>query len=97
MLPFYIIFPLVGMALKIILDDSIEPKYVAYLFLERHSNAFILGFATVGLMSALMSSGDSFLNLIAISAPAKTKPLPFCAGNWGWCILTRPDRSRPPL
>lgn len=68
MLPFYIIFPLVGMALKVILDDTIEPKYVAYLFLDRHSNAFILGFAVVGLMSALMSSGDSFLNLIAISA-----------------------------
>jgi SSS family solute:Na+ symporter len=68
MLPFYIIFPLVGMTLKLILDDAIEPKYVAYLFLERHSNAFILGFAVVGLMSALMSSGDSFLNLIAISA-----------------------------
>jgi len=68
MLPFYIIFPLVGMAMKLILDDAIEPKYVTYLFLERHSNAFILGFAVVGMMSALMSSGDSFLNLIAISA-----------------------------
>lgn len=68
MLPFYIIFPLVGMTLKIVLDDTIEPKYVTYLFLERHSNAFILGFAVVGMMSALMSSGDSFLNLIAISA-----------------------------
>lgn len=68
MLPFYIIFPLVGMTLKIILDDTIEPKYVAYLFLERHSSEFILGFAVVGMMSALMSSGDSFLNLIAISA-----------------------------
>lgn len=68
MLPFYIIFPLVGMTLKIILDDAIEPKYVTYLFLERHSNDFILGFSVVGLMSALMSSGDSFLNLIAISA-----------------------------
>ena len=30
--------------------------------------AFILGFAVVGLMSALMSSGDSFLNLVSISA-----------------------------
>lgn len=68
MLPFYVIFPLVGMTLKLILDDAIEPKYVAYLFLERHSTPFILGFAVVGLMSALMSSGDSFLNLIAISA-----------------------------
>lgn len=68
MLPFYIIFPLVGMALKLVLDESIEPKYVTYLFLERHSNEFILGFAVVGLMSALMSSGDSFLNLVAISS-----------------------------
>ncbi|MEZ5081937.1 MAG: sodium:solute symporter family protein [Bacteroidales bacterium] len=68
MLPFYIIFPLVGMAIKIALTESIEPKYVAYLFLERHSTEFILGFSVVGLMSALMSSGDSYLNLIAISA-----------------------------
>ena len=68
MLPFYIIFPLVGMAMKLTLSESIEPKYIAYLFLERHSTEFILGFAVVGLMSALMSSGDSFLNLIAISA-----------------------------
>ena len=68
MLPFYIVFPLVGMAMKIALSEPIEPKYVAYLFLERHSNEFILGFAVVGLMSALMSSGDSYLNLIAISA-----------------------------
>ncbi len=68
MLPFYILFPLVGMALKIVLDDAVEPKYVTYLFLERHSSKFLLGFAVVGLMSALMSSGDSFLNLISISA-----------------------------
>jgi len=68
MLPFYIIFPLVGMALKLVLDETIEPKYVTYLFLERHSTEFILGFAVVGLMSALMSSGDSFLNLVAISS-----------------------------
>lgn len=68
MLPFYIIFPLVGMTLKIVTDGGFDPKDVTYLFLERHSNSFILGFAVVGMMSALMSSGDSFLNLIAISA-----------------------------
>jgi len=68
MLPFYILFPLVGMALKLVLDDNIDPNDVTYLFLERHSTPFILGFAVVGLMSALMSSGDSFLNLISISA-----------------------------
>jgi len=68
MLPFYIIFPLVGMALKIVHTDVVEPKYVAYFFLENHSSTFVLGFAVVGLLSALMSSGDSFLNLISISA-----------------------------
>ena len=68
MLPFYIIFPLVGMALRIAHSDVVEPRDVAYHFLDNHSTAFILGFAVVGLLSALMSSGDSFLNLIAISA-----------------------------
>lgn len=68
MLPFYIIFPLVGMAMRLVVGDGIEPKDVTYLFLERHSTPFILGFVVVGLMSALMSSGDSFLNLVSISA-----------------------------
>jgi Na+/proline symporter len=68
MLPFYILFPLVGMAVRIVLEGEIPPRDVAYLFLERHSNEFILGFAVVGLLSALMSSGDSFLNIISISA-----------------------------
>ncbi|MCB0823434.1 MAG: sodium:solute symporter family protein [Bacteroidales bacterium] len=68
MLPFYIIFPLVGMTMKLVWGDDIDPKDVTYLFIEAHSTLFILGFAVVGLMSALMSSGDSFLNLIAISA-----------------------------
>ena len=68
MLPFYIIFPLIGMTLKVVLDTEIDSKDVAYLFLERHSNPFILGFAVVGLLAALMSSGDSFLNIISISA-----------------------------
>ncbi|RLD53545.1 MAG: hypothetical protein DRJ05_16265, partial [Bacteroidetes bacterium] len=89
MLPFYIIFPLVGMTLRIVLGDSLNANDVTYLFLERHSDIgvkflsaldvtnvflnahmkeFILGFVVVGLMSALMSSGDSFLNLVSISA-----------------------------
>lgn len=68
MLPFYIIFPLVGMALRVVLGDSVEPREVPYLFLDRHSGEVILGFAVVGFLSALMSSGDSFLNLVSISA-----------------------------
>lgn len=68
MLPFYIIFPLVGMSVRLFNADEVMSKDVAYLFLDRHSTPFILGFAVVGLLSALMSSGDSFLNLISISA-----------------------------
>jgi len=69
MLPFYILFPLVGMAIRLVFKDAtIEPKDVTYMFLDQHSSRFILGFAVIGLLSALMSSGDSFLNLISISA-----------------------------
>jgi len=68
MLPFYIIFPMVGMAIRIISEDAVDPKDVAYIFINNHSSGFIFGFAIVGLLSALMSSGDSFLNIISISA-----------------------------
>ncbi len=67
-LPFYVIFPLVGMALRVVIGDSAEPRDVPYLFLDRHSGEVILAFAVVGFLSALMSSGDSFLNLVSISA-----------------------------
>ena len=67
MLPFYIVFPLVGMALHLVAPGPIDPKDVTYLFIERHTNSFLMGFAIIGLISALMSSGDSFLNIISIS------------------------------
>ena len=67
MLPFYIIFPLIGMTVRITHGDLLNSEDVTYIFLNDHSNAFILGFAVVGLLSALMSSGDSFLNIISIS------------------------------
>lgn len=81
MLPFYIIFPMVGMAIKLVLDRELETNEsadVAYEFISRHTvevflmdinfGPVLLGFAVVGLLSALMSSGDSFLNIISISA-----------------------------
>lgn len=70
MLPFYFIFPLTGMAVLFVMGDGVDPKDVAYYFIERHTQGagFIYGFAIVGLLSALMSSGDSFLNIISISA-----------------------------
>jgi len=71
MLPFYIIFPMVGMAIRLVIDYEITPDEtagVAYLFIDRHSGGFLMAFAIVGLLSALMSSGDSFLNIISISA-----------------------------
>jgi len=68
MLPFYIIFPLVGMAVYLKMGNSIDPKETVWVFLESHTSPFILAFAVVGLLSALMSSGDSFLNLVSISS-----------------------------
>ncbi|HZK07192.1 MAG TPA: sodium:solute symporter family protein [Bacteroidales bacterium] len=68
MLPFYIIFPLVGMAVRLTITQDAAPRDVAYLFINRHSTEFVLGFAVVGLLAALMSSADSFLNIISISA-----------------------------
>lgn len=70
MLPFYFIFPLTGIAILFSMGEGLDPKDVAYYFIERHTQGslFIYGFAIVGLLSALMSSGDSFLNIISISA-----------------------------
>lgn len=68
MLPFYILFPLVGMVVKISQVQIESPKDVAFVFIESHSSGFIFGFAIVGMLSALMSTGDSFLNIISISA-----------------------------
>ena len=68
MLPFYIIFPLVGMAVYLKMGNGIDPKETVWVFLESHTTPFVLAFAVVGLLSALMSSGDSFLNLVSISS-----------------------------
>lgn len=68
MLPFYLIFPLVGMSVRITLGDQINANDATYLFLAQHGTPFFLAFAVTGLLAALMSSGDSFLNIIAISA-----------------------------
>lgn len=67
MLPFYVIFPLVGMAVRVVAGHDLKADDVTWLFLNRHCNDFIAGFAVIGLLSALMSSADSFLNVIAIS------------------------------
>ncbi len=68
MLPFYIIFPLVGMSVRITMSGDLDPNETAFLFIDKHSGAFIYAFALTGLLAALMSSGDSFLNIISISA-----------------------------
>lgn len=68
MLPFYIIFPLVGMALRVDFGADIDPNHATHLFLENNTNEIFLGFAVVGLLAALMSSADSFLNIVAMTA-----------------------------
>ncbi|MDA3942231.1 MAG: sodium:solute symporter family protein [Bacteroidetes bacterium] len=68
MLPFYIIFPLVGMSVRLSVGDGLNANDVTYYFLEAHGSTFFMAFAVTALLAALMSSGDSFLNIIAISA-----------------------------
>ncbi|MDA3911768.1 MAG: sodium:solute symporter family protein [Bacteroidales bacterium] len=68
MLPFYIIFPLVGMALRVDYGVGIDPNHATFEFLAKHTAPVLLGFATIGLLSALMSSADSFLNIVAMTA-----------------------------
>ncbi|PLX07785.1 MAG: hypothetical protein C0596_09285 [Marinilabiliales bacterium] len=68
MLPFYIIFPLVGMALRVDFGAGIDPDHATHLFLQNNTNAIFLGFAVIGLLAALMSSADSFLNIVAMTA-----------------------------
>lgn len=68
MLPFYIIFPLVGMALRVDYGAGIDPNHATFEFLAKHTAPVLMGFATIGLLSALMSSADSFLNIVAMTA-----------------------------
>ncbi|MEA3448705.1 MAG: sodium:solute symporter family protein [Bacteroidota bacterium] len=68
MLPFYIIFPLVGMALRVDLGAGIDPNHATFEFLAKHTAPVLLGFAVIGLLAALMSSADSFLNIVAMTA-----------------------------
>ncbi|MFO8066239.1 MAG: sodium:solute symporter family protein [Bacteroidales bacterium] len=68
MLPFYIIFPLVGMAVRASYGADIDPNNTANIFLENNSGQVLLAFAVIGLLAALMSSADSFLNIVAITA-----------------------------
>lgn len=68
MLPFYIVFPLVGMAVRIRMSPDLNPNDIAYYFIDAHGGSIISALAITGLLAALMSSGDSFLNIIAISA-----------------------------
>lgn len=68
MLPFYIIFPLVGMAVRLRFGGDLQTEDATYVFLERHVSGFMMGFAVVGLLSVLMSSASAFLNVVAISA-----------------------------
>lgn len=83
MLPFYLLFPLVGMAVRLQSGAEGAPDDATFNFISRHSEHGLMAFAVVGLLSALMSSGDSFLNIIAISAVNDMK-------GWGRKTLTPP-------
>ncbi len=84
MLPFYIIFPLVGMSVRLSAATELDPNDTTYLFLAAHSAEFFTAFAVTGLLAALMSSGDSFLNIVSISAVRDFT---------GWRKIDNPDPS----
>jgi len=75
MLPFYIVFPLVGMSVRIAQGDFLSPKEATYSFLTSHCGEFTLAFAFIGLLAALMSSADSFLNVASISVVRDIIPM----------------------
>lgn len=81
MLPFYLLFPLVGMAVRLQAGAGVVADDATFIFVSRHSAHGLMAFAVIGLLSALMSSGDSFLNIIAISAVNDMK-------GWGRKALT---------
>jgi SSS family solute:Na+ symporter len=84
MLPFYIIFPLVGMSVRISISPDLNPNDTTYFFLAAHGTEFFTAFAVTGLLAALMSSGDSFLNIVSISAVRDFT---------GWRKIENPDPS----
>ncbi len=47
MVPYYIVFSLVGMSIRLVTVEEIAPRVIAYLFLDRHTGTFILPFAVV--------------------------------------------------
>lgn len=68
MLPFYIVFPLVGMTIRVHFGADVDPNEATHLFLQNNTGQILLGFSIIGLLAALMSSADSFLNIVAITA-----------------------------
>jgi Na+/proline symporter len=56
------------MSIRITMSGDLDPNETAFLFIDKHSGAFLYAFALTGLLAALMSSGDSFLNIVSISA-----------------------------
>jgi Na+/proline symporter len=84
MLPFYIIFPLVGMSVRLSISPDLNPNDTTFVFLAAHSTEFFTAFAVTGLLAALMSSGDSFLNIVSISAVRDFA---------GWRRIENPDPS----
>lgn len=68
LLPFYAAFPLIGMAVRAIGTIPSDTASVAYVFINSNFSEHLQGIIFVGLLAALMSSADSFLNLLAVSA-----------------------------
>jgi SSS family solute:Na+ symporter len=91
LLPFYAVFPLIGMAVRTLEQPISNPDSVAYFFIHSSFSGHLEGIIFVGLLAALMSSGDSFLNILSVSA-AKDLGV-FCPQRL-WKAAVNPGRNR---
>lgn len=90
LLPFYAIFPVIGMAVRAVGTELVKPDGAAYSFIGANFDGHLEGLIFVGILAALMSSADSFLNLLAISA---VKDLGIGGGQRLWGLVTSVEES----
>lgn len=91
LLPFYAVFPLIGMAVRAVGTELAKPDGAAYSFIGANFQGHLEGLIFVGILAALMSSADSFLNLLAISA---VKDLGIGGGQRLWSLATSSKESQ---
>lgn len=68
LLPFYAAFPLIGMVVRALGTRLANADTAAFVFVNANFSGHLQAIIFVGFLAALMSSADSFLNLLSVSA-----------------------------